>query len=212
MIEIALILPTLILLTSLGVYKGLKRESEKFIEQLKEANDEISKIMKLIFLKKIIRFFSESKTSRDTDMLLEDARTFAQRIEDGATSVTNDAFYEIADLHDYLDRINNKQKNLASIDAMFSILVKIIVAFGVIVASVQYSIIIYLLNFSASHLMRQVNFILAGASLVMGSVIILVYLDIARRSSKIKNDEELDMDLAAENTGVNVSGIRTANR
>lgn len=212
MIEIELILPTLILLTSLGVYKGLKREADKFIEQLKEANDEISKIMKLIFLKKIIRFFSESKTSRDTDMLLEDVRTFAQRIEDGATSVTNDAFYEIADLHDYLDRINSKQKNLASIDAMFSILVKIIVAFGVIVASVQYSIIIYMLNFSASHLMRQVNFILAGASLVMGSVIILVYLDIARRSSKIRNDEGLDMDLAAENMDFNVSGIRTANR
>lgn len=199
--------PTIILITCSSLYMALRSESRKFIEELKELGEEQAKIMKLIFLRKLILFFLESKTSKDADQLLEHVEIFAEKIEEGADNITNDATYEIADLNGYLERIRKNQKNLTSLETLFSILTRIVLAYGIIVAAMQYFIILIYVELPAFAPIKQVNDIMIGATLIFGSVIILLYMDIALRTHALRESKYVDHDtnMSAENTGIELS-------
>ncbi|EQB71171.1 MAG: hypothetical protein AMDU1_APLC00033G0022 [Thermoplasmatales archaeon A-plasma] len=125
---IMVITPTIIFITCLFVFVGLRKESRKYIAEMRQLSEDQTRIMNVIFLKKIIRFFVESKTSRDTEQLLDNMENFTERIEEGASNIASDATKEIAELHNYLDRITRKQKNLVSLQALTSIMTNTVLA------------------------------------------------------------------------------------
>ncbi|MCL4340553.1 MAG: hypothetical protein M1431_00430 [Candidatus Thermoplasmatota archaeon] len=186
--------PTIIFVTCVFVYIGLRKESRKYIAELKELNEEQTRIMNMIFLKKIISFFLESKTSRDTEQLLDSMENFAEKIEEGASNIASDATHEIADLHSYLDRISRKQKNLASLQVLTSVITNTVLVYGVIVAAMQYSILLLFITAPPFAPIRQINDIMIGATLIFGAVIILFYVDIVRLTGRTNNLEYSDQE------------------
>ena len=206
---IMVITPTIIFITCLFVFVGLRKESRKYIAEMRQLSEDQTKIMNVIFLKKIIRFFVESKTSRDTEQLLDNMENFTERIEEGASNIASDATKEIAELHNYLDRITRKQKNLVSLQALTSIMTNTVLAYGIIVAAMQYTILTLYIIVPSFAPIKQIDDIMIGATLIFGSVIILFYVDIVRLARRVKNLKYSDHELVK--TADNEPGINSLN-
>ncbi len=203
------ITPTIIFITCLFVFVGLRKESRKYIAEMRQLSEDQTRIMNVIFLKKIIRFFVESKTSRDTEQLLDNMENFTERIEEGASNIASDATKEIAELHNYLDRITRKQKNLVSLQALTSIMTNTVLAYGIIVAAMQYTILTLYIIVPSFAPIKQIDDIMIGATLIFGSVIILFYVDIVRLARRVKNLKYSDHELVK--TADNEPGINSLN-
>ena len=206
---IMVITPTIIFITCLFVFVGLRKESRKYIAEMRQLSEDQTRIMNVIFLKKIIRFFVESKTSRDTEQLLDNMENFIERIEEGASNIASDATKEIAELHNYLDRITRKQKNLVSLQALTSIMTNTVLAYGIIVAAMQYTILTLYIIVPSFAPIKQIDDIMIGATLIFGSVIILFYVDIVRLARRVKNLKYSDHELVK--TADNEPGINSLN-
>ncbi len=206
---IMVITPTIIFITCLFVFVGLRKESRKYIAEMRQLSEDQTRIMNVIFLKKIIRFFVESKTSRDTEQLLDNMENFTERIEEGASNIASDATKEIAELHNYLDRITRKQKNLVSLQALTSIMTNTVLAYGIIVAAMQYTILTLYIIVPSFAPIKQIDDIMIGATLIFGSVIILFYVDIVRLARRVKNLKYSDHELVK--TADNEPGINSLN-
>ena len=203
------ITPTIIFITCVFVFVGLRKESRKYIAEMRQLSEDQTRIMNVIFLKKIIRFFAESKTSRDTEQLLDNMENFIERIEEGASNIASDATKEIAELHNYLDRITRKQKNLASLQVLTSIMTNTVLAYGIIVAAMQYFILILYILVPSFAPIKQIDDIMIGATLLFGAVIILFYVDIVRLTGRIKNLKYSDHEPVK--TADNEPGINSFN-
>lgn len=202
--------PTIILITCVLVYFGLKIESGKYLADLRDLNDEQTRVMNLIFLKKMIHFFMDSKTSRDTDKLLDNMDLLAEKIESEASNVANDATGDIEDLHSYLVKINRRQRNLSSLEATFSVMVKTVLCYGIVVAAIQYSIILIYVKFPFFAPLTQINDIMLGATIVFGTIIIMMYLDIARRTKKVRERKFWDHDtFDVSDTDISTTPVRS---
>ncbi|EQB68141.1 MAG: hypothetical protein AMDU5_GPLC00016G0015 [Thermoplasmatales archaeon Gpl] len=206
---IMVITPTIIFITCLFVFVGLRKESRKYIAEMRQLSEDQTRIMNVIFLKKIIRFFVESKTSRDTEQLLDNMENFTERIEEGASNIASDATKEIAELHNYLDRITRKQKNLVSLQALTSIMTNTVLAYGIIVAAMQYTILTLYIIVPSFAPIKQIDDIMIGATLIFGAVIILFYVDIVRLARRVKNLKYSDHELVK--TADNEPGINSLN-
>lgn len=189
-----IITPALILATCILVFFEMRTESGKYLSELKEIAEQQTRVMNLIFLKKVIHFFTDSKTSKDTSDILENLDMFAEGMERGASNVASDASSEIADLHLHLNMISVNQRNLASLETMFTIMSRVVLAYGIVIAAMQYFIVLLYVVFPLFAPLSQANDVMVGATLIFGSVIILLYADVAKKIRRIKSFRYEDLD------------------
>ena len=187
-----LFLPTMILATSLGVYKALNIEIHRYLDQLKQSSEARLRVMNLIFFRKMLQFFGNSRTSRATEEILDEFERKEYGKMENAGDIAGQAMGEIEDLHRYLMRISQSQKDISSLETMFNVLSRMIVIYGATVAAAQYVILMISSEFPHFDFIRMLVNIIVEASLIFGMIVILIYFDINHRIKLMKRDELKD--------------------
>ncbi|MEM0156505.1 MAG: hypothetical protein QXN26_00370 [Thermoplasmataceae archaeon] len=187
-----LLLPTIILATSIGVYKALNVEIRRYMDQLKQSSEARLRVMNLVFFRKMLQFFGNSKTSKATGEILNEFERKEYKKIENAGNIAGEAMDEIEDLHRYLMRISQSQKEISSLETMFNVLSRMIVIYGATVAAAQYVVLVISGEISHFDLIRMLVNIIVEASLIFGMIVILIYLDINHRIKLMKREELKD--------------------
>ncbi len=183
-----ILLPTIILATSLGIYKAISVEIRKYMDQLRGSSEARLRVMNLIFFRKMLQFFGNSRTSRATEEILKEFEKKEYGKMEDAGNIAGQALDEIEDLHSYLMRISQNQKDISSLETMFNVLSRTILIYGATVAAAQYIILLISSEISHFDLIRMLVNIIVETSLIFGMIVILIYLDINHRIKLMKRE------------------------
>ncbi len=177
-----ILLPTVILLSSLIAYIILKQEVKSYLRNLKWNVEIKYRIMNLAFLKDMVSFYSDSKTSHITEDILDHLTI---EIETNAETLTKSAMEEVEILHRRLNAIRYNSRNYYVVETLYWILINLVVVYGISVALVQYVLLYTISSGEPSLYLALVNTLLAGATIVFGSVVGLILFQIFRKTKWI---------------------------
>lgn len=177
-----LLLPTAIFITSVLVYYILKEEIGNYLKRLKKRMELGYRVMNLQFLKEMISFFSDSKTSNIIAEMLE---KLPAQIDENAEAVTQNAMSEIEYLHRYLNAIRNNSQEYFAVEALYSTLIDTVVLYGISIAVVQYMLLFSIFRGRVTIYLGIVNVIVIYGTIIFGCIVGLILMQIYRKTRRI---------------------------
>lgn len=179
---LVIFLPTVILISSVLAYDILKREVSKYLVGLKKRVEIKYRIMNLLFLRKIVTFFSESNTSHLTEDVLN---SLSSKLDEDAETLARKALPEVEELHESLNLIRMNSHDYYVVETLYSILINMVFIFGVTVSLVQYILLFLIFRGQPTLFLDLINVVIVAATMVFGGVVFLVTMEIISKTRKI---------------------------
>ncbi len=181
--HILIFVPTTVLLSSIVVYFFLKKESDFYIEKIREKKNRKARLISLQLIKGIILFFGTSRTSRETDRILQ-ALAGSGTLEDhDIDQISMSAIPEISFLYSQIEDMRRMDHESGVLETLLRILVIFILIYGVVVSVIQYTVLFGYYLFPGSINVGEISQIIIGATIIFALLALFICLDVFRRAS-----------------------------
>ena len=181
--HILIFVPTTVLLSSIVVYFFLKKESDFYIEKIREKKNRKARLISLQLIKGIILFFGTSRTSRETDRILQ-ALAGSGTLEDhDIDQISMSAIPEISFLYSQIEDMRRMDHESGVLETLLRILVIFILIYGVVVSVIQYTVLFGDYLFPGSINVGEISQIIIGATIIFALLALFICLDVFRRAS-----------------------------
>jgi len=181
-----LLIPTVILAVTMIAYGEMKIEIGRYVRSLEEMVNSKTEVMKLLFVKRLLQFFGESRTSARLQALIDEMSRSDNGLERGIEGLAKDAASDIGVLDSYLGKISEISESLGSVATLFSTLRGIILTWGVLVSTAQYLILaIYFVGPFSGHL-GEINLIFLSSMMPLVGSVFIIILQLNRRIQRLR--------------------------
>ncbi|MDS0256998.1 hypothetical protein ApAK_04830 [Thermoplasmatales archaeon AK] len=187
----ALLLPTSILAVSVITYYFLRKEIMRYLSWVNEISSMNSRILKINFLKDVVKFFGSSPTSTSTQKLLDSIHCGRPISDSEAELLSINAMKDIEGLHSILEEMWNNSTDAVETGVLLTLITNIILSFGVTVSVVQYTLIVISIYMANYTYIMMVGDLLAGAAMIFCLIIGLLAVMVALRVRDIRSKNAL---------------------
>ncbi|HLH86166.1 MAG TPA: hypothetical protein VKU79_04815 [Thermoplasmataceae archaeon] len=187
----ALLLPTSILAVSVITYYFLRKEIMRYLSWVNEISSMNSRILKINFLKDVVKFFGSSPTSTSTQKLLDSIHSGRPISDSEAELLSINAMKDIEGLHSILEEMWNNSTDAVETGILLTLITNIILSFGVTVSVVQYTLIVISIYMANYTYIMMVGDLLAGAAMIFCLIIGLLAVMVALRVRDIRSKNAL---------------------
>lgn len=181
--HILIFVPTTVLLSSIVVYFFLKKESDFYIEKIREKKNRKARLISLQLIKGIILFFGTSRTSRETDRILQALAGSGTLEDQDIDQISMSAIPEISFLYSQIEDMRRMDHESGVLETLLRILVIFILIYGVVVSVIQYTVLFGDYLFPGSINVGEISQIIIGATIIFALLALFICLDVFRRAS-----------------------------
>ncbi len=180
--HILIFVPTSVLLCSIVVYFFLKKESDSYIEKIREQKNRKAHLISLQLIKEIIMFFGSSRTSRETDRMLHSIIDNGELGEDDVNQIAMNAIPEISVLYRQIEDMRRMDHESGVLETLLRLLVIFILMYGVVVSLIQYTVLFagYLIPISID--VTEISQMIIGATIIFSVSAVFICFDVFRRA------------------------------
>lgn len=181
--HILIFVPTTVLLSSIIVYFFLKREADSYIEKVREKKNRKAHLISLQLIKGIILFFGTSRTSRETDRILQELAGKGTIEDQDIDQMSMSAIPEISVLYSQIEDMRRMDHESGVLETLLRILVIFILIYGVMVSLIQYMVLFADYLFPGTINVGEISQIIIGATIIFALLALFICLDVFRRAN-----------------------------
>lgn len=185
--HILIFVPTTVLLSSVVIYFFLKKEADSYIEKVRDRKNRKAHMISLNLIRDIVLFFGTSRTSRETDRVLQSLSGNGKLDEDEIYQISISAIPEISVLYTRIEEMRRMDHESGILETLLRILVIFILLYGVIVSLIQYTVLFTDYFIPGSINIGEISQLVIGATIIFSVSALFICLDVFRRADIMAN-------------------------
>ncbi|HLH85769.1 MAG TPA: hypothetical protein VKU79_02765 [Thermoplasmataceae archaeon] len=180
---ILLIIPTVIVILTFLISRVVKNGFSEYLQKLQDKVNELENILNLNFMRELLGFFVNSSASKMAESVAQSPSI--DNVEKSVQGASRVAGKDIENLYDAMKRAVQPSMDLERVRFVSTLITRLVQIYGFSVAIVYYFLILVSIFGSMGTLLRSLDGIVFGVTVIFSLFVIVIVFDLTRYSGRI---------------------------